>query len=472
MAGVRVAAVDSRRILITGLSTYWGGRLAQALEALPQVEAIIGVDRRPPKVELTRTEYVRVADSHSLIRRIVDGAQIDTVVDTRLVVDSIVTSPRLAHENNVIGTMNVLAACGGPDSPVRKVVFKSSGHFYGAEQDDPAFFTEDMGRPHPPRTPLERDIVEAEAAVRRFADTHRDKIVTVLRFAPGLGAGLRTSVSILFDLPVVPMILGFDPRLQFVHEDDIVGCLEHAVRDELDGVFNCAGDGVLVLSEIISLLGKLPAPILPPWGTGLAAGALRRAGVLKIPPELLNLLRFGRGMDNRRIKATGYRFRYTTRETVLKLREHQRLAPIVGSAAPAYRYEHEVEDFLRWSPSVRHGAGDGRGALGRPTPHQLAELRRVLAALEAEGVQTNVAPGERSPGVAADAPRPAAVDAPRPTATGARFEDLTARELIGLLPSLDRADLEALRDHERAHAGRRTVLAAIDGLLERADQPG
>ena len=89
-----------------------------------------------------------MTDSHSLIRRIVEAAEIDTVVDTRLVVDSIVTSPRLAHENNVMGTMNVLAACGGEGNPVRKVVFKSSAHYYGAEQDDPAFFTEAMDRPH------------------------------------------------------------------------------------------------------------------------------------------------------------------------------------------------------------------------------------------------------------------------------------------------------------------------------------
>ena len=64
--------------------------------------------------------------------------------------------------------MNVLAACGGADSPVRKVVFRSSAHFYGAEQDDPAFFTEEMRRRHPPRTAIERDIVEAEARRRRL----------------------------------------------------------------------------------------------------------------------------------------------------------------------------------------------------------------------------------------------------------------------------------------------------------------
>src|SRR5215212_8789892 len=136
--------MPSRRVLITGVSTYWGGRLAQALEADDAVETVIGVDRNPPKVELSRAEFVQVADSHSLIRRIVDAAEVDTVVDTRLVVDSIVTTPRLAHENNAIGTLNVLAACNGPDSPVSKVVFKSTAHYYGCEQDDPAFFTEEM----------------------------------------------------------------------------------------------------------------------------------------------------------------------------------------------------------------------------------------------------------------------------------------------------------------------------------------
>src|SRR3954462_2416549 len=187
--------MPSKRVLVTGLSTYWGGRLAQALEADESIEAIIAVDNEEPSVELDRTEYVKVGAQHALLRRVVEAAEIDTVVDTRLVVDSATTSSSKAHENNVIGTMNILAACTGSDSPVRKVVFKSSTHYYGAEQDDPAFFTEEMGRPPPPRTGLERDIVEAEQAVSEYAQRNPDVTTTILRCANVLGPDVDTAFT-------------------------------------------------------------------------------------------------------------------------------------------------------------------------------------------------------------------------------------------------------------------------------------
>jgi UDP-glucose 4-epimerase len=342
----------TRRVLITGLGTYWGGRLARALEAFAEIEAIIGVDSEEPTVELERTEYVKVGAQHALLRRIVEAAEIDTVVDTRLVVDSATTSSAKAHENNIIGTMNILAACGAPDTPVRKVVFKSSTHYYGCEREDPAFFDETMPRPQPPRTPIERDIVEAEASLGEFADKHSETAVTVLRFANVVGPDVRTSTIELLSLPAVPMILGFDPRYQVVHEDDVVHALEHAVRNRLPGTFNVAGDGVLTLTEIAGLLGKPYVPLLPPWGTGVAAAALRRIGIT-IPPEMLNQVRYGRGVDNRRYKAAGFVYGFTSREAMLKLGEHLRLLPIVRESRETYRYEREVEEFLRWSPHVR-----------------------------------------------------------------------------------------------------------------------
>jgi UDP-glucose 4-epimerase len=307
---------------------------------------------------------------------------------------------------------------------VRKLVFKSSARYYGAEQDDPAFFSEDMRRPHPPRTPLERDICEAESNVREFRAKNPNTTVTVLRFANALGPDLRTSWQSYLGLPVVPTILGFDPRLQFIGEDDMANCLEHAVRHDLDGTFNCAADGVLVLSEVVDLLGKTMAPVLPPWGTGVAVAGLRRAGV-PLFGEMLPQLRFGRALDNRRYKATGFRYTATTRETVLHLREHQRLAPILaGANGGNYRYEAAVEEFLRFSPSVRQP--NARPALG----------------------PANTAPHGTGAG-----------------ASGDTYSGLSAKEIVTLLPSLPSEDLAALREHEATHAARQSVLRAIDRLL-------
>jgi UDP-glucose 4-epimerase len=458
---------SSRRILITGLSTYWGSRLAGELEQNPDVEAIIGVDSADPAGELERTEFVRVGTQHALLRRVVEAAEIDTVIDSRLVVDPTTTSSRRAHENNVIGTMNILAACSGPNSSVRKLIFKSSAHYYGCAQDDPAFFTESMGRPHPPRTPIERDVVEAEASVSEFRDKNPEVTVSVLRFSNVLGPDVRTGHSKIFELPAVPMILGFDPRYQFVHEDDVVNALKHAAILDLPGVFNVAGDGVLAFTEVCSLLGKQFLPVLPPWGTGLAASAMKRAGI-QIPPEMLQQLRFGRGLDNRRYKAAGFVYRYTTRETVMKLGEHLRLKPILAGVREPYRYEREVEEFLRWSPYVRRGREEAQA--GGPQPpmpslQQLTELQKFLAAFA--GVEPEAPEAEPKP-QAEPRLRPVRKREPKPQRPPVDdYDDLEAEEIISLLGSLERDALTALVEYERSHRARPAVVRAIDAILAR-----
>jgi UDP-glucose 4-epimerase len=365
----------ARRVLVTGLSTYWGGRLAEALEANPSIEAIIGVDSDEPTRDLERTEFVKVGIQHSLIEKIVRAANIDTVVDTRLIVDS-ARSPRgsrptSVHENNVIGTLNILAACSATDSPVNRFIFKSTAHWYGCAQDDPAFFTEEMTRGHRPATSIERDAVEVEAAIEEFRIRRPDVSVTVLRFANVLGAEVDTSHIHLFAMPMVPMILGFDPRYQFVDEVDVVHALEHVTTRDLPGIYNVAADGVLTLSETISLLGKKPLPVIPPWGTGLAIAAMRRLG-LTVSSEMVNQLRFGRGLDNRRFKATGFHFAFTSREAVIHLRERLRLDQVAAGVSNPYRYEPEVEEFLRHSPHVSrrptHDLGREDAAMFDPSP--------------------------------------------------------------------------------------------------------
>jgi UDP-glucose 4-epimerase len=344
-----------RRVLVTGLGTFWGGRVAQTLEADPDVAVIIGLDREEPKVALERTEYVRSDASYSILSRIVEATKVDTIVHTFLVVDSTQMNSRTMHEINVIATMNLFAAASAPGSTVRDVVVKSSTLVYGSGEKDPTWFGEDSGRTRPAHTTVERSLLEVEGYVRDFAEDNPHVAVALLRFSNVLGSDIVTPLSKALQLPLVPSVFGFDPRFQFVHEEDVIRAIMFVLDQQVPGVYNVAGDGLLPWSEVAAICGKRTLP-LPPIGTGLAAMPLRRLGA-ELPDELLDLLKFGRGADNRRLKRTGFQYHYTSAGTVGAFAEAVRLRGVVGGA-PVYTYEQDVEQFFRHSPAVVRDAAD------------------------------------------------------------------------------------------------------------------
>lgn len=339
------------RILITGLDTFWGGRMAQALEARPEVDMILGLGTKDPKVPLERTEFIRSDQKYSILSRIVRATKVDTIVHTFLETNSVTVPGRMLHEINVIGTLNLLAAAGGTGSSVRKVVVKSSTHVYGAAAGDPAYFREDTPRSGPVRTRLERSLVEVEALVRDFAEDNPHQCVTVLRFANVLGTDIVTPISHDLRRRLLPCIAGFDPLVQFVEEDDVVRSLEFATVHDVPGIFNMAGSGKLPWSEVASLCNARLVP-LPPVQPRFFAGPLQRFGAIQFPPEMEGLVRFGRGVDTSALRALGFEYRYTTAGTVRSFARANNLRRATGADTPAYRYEQEVEQFLRHSPAV------------------------------------------------------------------------------------------------------------------------
>lgn len=340
-----------RRVLVTGLGSFWGGRVAQALESDPGVDVIVGLDTREPTVELERTEYVQTDEGYSILSRIVRATQVDTIVHTFLVVDSTRASSRQVHEINVIGTMNLFAAASQPESRVTSVVVKSSTLVYGSTYRDPVWFAEDTPRSSSPRHRVERSLIEVEAYVRDYALDNPQVAVTTLRFSNVLGSDIDTPITRALTLPVVPAIFGFDPRLQFVREDDVVRAIMFVLDRRLAGVFNVAGDGLLPWSEVAAICAKRLAP-LPPFGSRLYGRALARIGV-DLPPELIELLTYGRGVDNRRLKRAGFDYRVTSAGAVRSFAEAARLRGALGRADRApYHYERDVEDFFRHSPAV------------------------------------------------------------------------------------------------------------------------
>ncbi|MCZ7528029.1 MAG: NAD-dependent epimerase/dehydratase family protein [Acidimicrobiia bacterium] len=237
------------RILVTGLGTFWGSRLARHLEQVDGIDVIVGLDTREPRLPLERTEFVRADSSYSILSRIVRATKIDTILHTHLVVDSTRGGGKRLHEINVIGTLNLLAAAGAAGSTVRKVVVKSSTLVYGANAEDPYFFREHVARSRSARTPVERSLLEVESYLHDFAEDNPHVDVTLLRFANVLGDHIETPFTRALRLPLVPEVLGFDPRLQFTHEDDVIGSIVFTAVEDVPGIYNVAGDGVLPLER-------------------------------------------------------------------------------------------------------------------------------------------------------------------------------------------------------------------------------
>jgi UDP-glucose 4-epimerase len=309
-----------RRVLITGVSGYWGSELARRLERVPEIEYIAGLDSRPPGGSLQRTEFIRADIRNPLVSKLLPETGVDTVVHCDvLLAPEPGKGPEQLHDINVIGSLQLLAACEQAET-VNTIIVRGSAAIYGAEPNAPAFFTEDMARHFPLRTRFQRDIGELESYFENHSRRYPDTTVTMLRYQPSLSATLESPLTQFLRQPVVPVRMGFDPLLQFIHGDDAVGALEATVLQPVPGAVNVAGEGSISLSRLLRLAGRVALPIPGPlFGAALGAGA--RLGLPRLPPEAVPWLRNGVTIDvTRLIEEVGFKPR-TTLETVTEFIE-------------------------------------------------------------------------------------------------------------------------------------------------------
>src|SRR2546421_1026991 len=264
------------RVLVTGVSHYLGGELARRLEAREDVAAIYGIDIDDPRVALERTEFVHADTRHSLLTKLVRGLGVDTVVHCAVMTEGR-TGARTLHETNVIGTMNLLAACSGADSPVRRMVVRSSVAVYGCEPFAPSYLRESHEESAQTREFLANDLREMDQLVSDFQVRNGSTTVTLLRLGHRLGFQYPTPLGEYFLLSRVPTFHGFDPRLQLLHDDDAMEALYRAAAADHGGVFNVAGGGGLLLSQAIPPAGPPQPPRLLPLLRGLPRGGVRAA---------------------------------------------------------------------------------------------------------------------------------------------------------------------------------------------------
>jgi UDP-glucose 4-epimerase len=324
-----------RRVLITGVGSFMGTEIARRLETDPDIDYLAGLDERPPRARLERMDFIEADIRNPVIAKLIPQAEVDTIVHNKIIRrPGPGMSGRSAHDINVIGSLQLLAACEKAET-LRSIVVRGSAGVYGSEPAAPQFFTEEMARRYPLRTRFQRDVAEIENYFDTFSRRHPHVVCTMLRYQPSIGPSLDSQITRYLAQPLVPTYLGFDPRLQFVHELDAVDALVAAIKNPVRGPVNVAGPGTIGLTKLVRMAGRPTLPLLPGlFGPVTETG--HRFGIESISPDFRRLLRYGRGIDvTRLIEEVGYTPRFTTvqaAEDYVRTQRGRRLVPIFREA--------------------------------------------------------------------------------------------------------------------------------------------
>jgi UDP-glucose 4-epimerase len=307
-----------RCIAVTGANTFLGRNLVGLLEEDEAVRRIVVLDLRNPRSAGAKTVFYEVDLTQpaveSRVAEIFHAEQVDALAHLAFVANP-TQATAWAHELESVGTMHVLAACGR--HRLRKLVLRSSVLAYGPSPQNPNFLSEDHPLRGVPDSAFFDDKVDVEEHVRRFAERQPDCCVTVLRMATILGPSIDNYVARWLSRRIVPTVMGHDPLVQFLHEVDAVAALKLALDRDVPGVFNIVGEGVLPISTVIRLAGRLSMPIPYPLFRAIAE-LLWVAQLSEAPAAFVTALRYLCVADGRRAGSVlGFRPVYSSRDALL-----------------------------------------------------------------------------------------------------------------------------------------------------------
>jgi UDP-glucose 4-epimerase len=338
---------DKQVILVTGVANLWGAQLAARLVNTEQAQAgyhVIGLDTEPPPDTLKGLDFIQADVRNPLLVELLKSENVHTVCHLDFVEN--VRPTEAAFDNNVMGTMKVLGACA--EAGVRKVVLKSSTTVYGASPGNPAFITEEQPAQVGHSYGTTRNLVEIEAFCNGFRHQVPEMILTILRFASIVGPDADTPMTRFLKQPLAPVLMGFDPLMQVIHEKDVVEALAFAVEKDMPGVFNIAAEGILPLSRLMALASKLPVPIFhlfAYWGSDLLGMAGGQSG--RQWPIEIDYLRYSWVGDLTKMRnELGFVPQYTAEEALREFAGEQRLRRYMPESAVLAYDEERLRDTL------------------------------------------------------------------------------------------------------------------------------
>ena len=273
-------------VLVTGAAGALARRVIQRLAGEARVIAA-DVRRRAllPEVEasyhldMSRKGFAEVFVAH----------RIDAVIHIGRIFTH--EQSRVARYNaNVLGTRRLLDLC--CEHGVRQVVLHSTYLVYGARPDNPSLIVEGFPGRADERSGDLLDAVELERLAESYAERHPELGLTLLRACNVVGPGVRNTVALLLSRPVVPVLIGASPAMQFLHVDDMATAVVSAYKGNRPGVYNVASDEPVPLQAAVLACGGVRLPVLPVSAVFLAALGRAAGGRLLFPGHLLDFFRY------------------------------------------------------------------------------------------------------------------------------------------------------------------------------------
>ncbi len=296
----------SRRIVVTDAQLPIAEPILRALRASSAV-GFVGAVATRPSTHSPRgfdVETIPLSSDHRELVAYLRSREIDTVVQCGLAPDR--TGRRSARtEADVIGTMCTGAALGHDGIGVRNWVVLSSTSIYPVDSHASLMQRESAARVPDPES-LQASLFEAEDYARDVALRNPHINVSILRLQQLIGDGLGGALSHVFARAPVPLPIGFDPPIQFLHAEDAAAAVCFAALHELAGAFNVASEGQIRWSAAARAVDVSQLPVLP-VGASAFAPLLERFGVPHLPDDVIDLARFGQVVDTAKITQAGFR---------------------------------------------------------------------------------------------------------------------------------------------------------------------
>lgn len=318
-----------KSIVLIGPRGFKGSNILKRLEADPKYKKVIAIDRIKPDIPLKKTKFYKLDLTEALadvsLAEILKKENCDTLIHTAFPIAPPHNSS-YAHELVAIGSYYIFNACDA--AKVRKVVMCTTTDVYGAFPLNPNYLTEDMPTKGHTQSRFLADKVDAEKQALRYQKKHPKRIVSILRPCTILGPTIHSYKTRYLKRPVITTMLGFDPLMQFVHEQDVIDALQVLVDQDHTGIYNLAGDGVLPLSRVIEICGKVNLR-LPQFGFKTMVQTLWTLEISPAPASHVNFLRYLCVADNSKIKEKlNFSPKYTSKETLLSFVGAERLRQV------------------------------------------------------------------------------------------------------------------------------------------------